>query len=145
MKKYSRLGYNKENNLNKTISQDSINQAFTSFFGYSDIKDIKNDISCLNSENCKQEKVEYSSKEIHKDNSFSILNDLEINPPQKETQAIKEFREEIKEHSFIRKKINKNPLSNVFEDAYSDKDVSIKKEKYNFSEISEIKEEKGTE
>ena len=103
MKKYSRLWNNKANNLNKTISQDSINQAFTSFFGYSDIKEIKNDLSYLNSDNCKQDKINNSLKEIHKDNSFSILKDLDINPPQKESLAIKEFREEIKEQSFIRK------------------------------------------
>ena len=145
MKKYQNIVSNKDANFNKTISQDSINQAFTSFFGYSDIKEIKNDLSYLNSENWKQDKVNFSLKEIQKDNSFSILKDLEINPPLKESQAIKEFREEIKEQSFIRKQKNKNIVATIIEDECSDKDVSIAKEKYNFSEISEIKEEKENE
>ena len=145
MKKYQNIVSNKDANFNKTISQDSINQAFTSFFGYSDIKEIKNDLSYLNSENWKQDKVNFSLKEIQKDNSFSILKDLEINPPLKESQAIKEFREEIKEQSFIRKQKNKNIVATIIEDECSDKDVSITKEKYNFSEISEIKEEKENE
>lgn len=140
-KKYSKFAENKGGNFNQTISQDSINQGFTSFFGQSDMKDNKDELSCFNSDNLKQDKLSKlgSSKEIVKDSSFSLFKDFKFGP-HKEFEVLKEIKEEIKEESLKRKQNNDNHFTLNFEEETPDKSESMRSENCNFSEISEIKE-----
>jgi superfamily II DNA helicase RecQ len=78
-KKYKNVVLNQKVELS---SHESINQAFTSFFGYSNIEEKdeslnKNESSEENLNNLQEEKP---SKELQKDSSFNLLIDLEINP-----------------------------------------------------------------
>lgn len=129
-------GMNTEINFNKTISQDSINQAFTSFFGYSDLKDPKEEFSCFNSGFLKlgKESKNSSDKEIQKDSSFSLARDFEIGP---QFEVLKEIKEEIKEESLRRRQPKKNTLTLTFEEGTPKQDSG----KCDFSEFSEIKDD----
>ena len=140
-KKYSKFSLNKGMNFNQTVSQDSINQAFTSFFGQSGIKEDKDELSCFNSDNLKQDKAskQGSSKEIAKDSSFSLFKDFKFGP-HKEFEVLKEIKEEIKEESLKRKQNNKDQLILTFEEGTPDREESMRSENCNFSEISEVKE-----
>jgi hypothetical protein len=136
--------FNKEVNLNRTVSQDSINQAFTSFFGHSDVKENNIELGFFNSENYKygKESKNSSDKEHQKDSSFALLKEFETGP-HKEFEVLKEIKEEIKEESLKRKQSKKNTLTLTFEEGTSGKDNSVNKSNCNFSEeISEIIENK---
>jgi hypothetical protein len=140
-KKHYFMGKNYD--FNKTVSQDSINQAFTSFFGQSDMKD-NNDLSWFHSDNLKlgKESKNSSDKEIQKDASFALLKEFEIKP-YRELEVLKEIKEEIKEESMRRKKSKKHTITLTFEEWRSEKDYEADQDNCNFSEISEIKEDKN--
>lgn len=123
--KHKFTNFNKEVNFNRTVSQDSINQAFTSFFGHSDVKENNIELNFFNSENYKfgKESKNSSDKELQKDSSFALLKDFEIGP-HKEFELLKEIKEEIKEESLKRKQYNKKTLTLTFEDGTNENEDS---------------------
>ena len=79
-----------------------------------------------------------SDKELMKDNSFALLKEFEIAP---QFEVLKEIKEEIKEESLKRKQ-SKNTLTLTFDEGDHGKEKSVGSQNCNFSEISEIKENK---
>jgi len=127
-KKHKYASLNQDLNFNKTVSQDSINQAFTSFFGQSDNKEV-NELSCFNSEHLKlgKESKNSSDKELQKDSSFALFKDFEVKPF-RELEVLKEIKEEIKEESLRRKKSKKHTMTLTFEEGTPGNDQSHKED-----------------